>query len=60
MADDYSCVGVVVDTKPDALDFYAKYGFVAVDALEGQADARPQPTPMFLSIRSIRRALEDR
>ena len=60
MADDYGCVGVVVDAKPDALDFYAKYGFIAVDALEGQADARPQPTPMVLSIRSIRRALKDR
>ena len=60
MADDYGCIGVIVDAKADALDFYAKYGFIPVEALEGQSDARPQPTPMFLSIRLIRRALEDR
>lgn len=56
MADDYGCVGVVVDAKPDAVDFYAKFGFMAVEAIEGQADARPQPTPMFLSTRAIRAA----
>ena len=30
MANDYGCVGVVVDAKPDAVAFYARYGFVAV------------------------------
>jgi predicted N-acetyltransferase YhbS len=53
MAHDYGCVGVVVDAKPNAEAFYAKYGFVAVEAVEGRADARPAPTPMFLSIRAI-------
>lgn len=53
MADDYGCVGVIVDAKPDAEAFYAKYGFVAVEAVEGRSDARPAPTPMFLSIRAI-------
>ena len=57
MADDYGCVGVVVDAKPDAEAFYAKYGFVAVEAVEGGSDARPAPTPMFLSIRAIRDAV---
>jgi GNAT superfamily N-acetyltransferase len=60
MADAYGCVGVVVDAKPDALDFYARYGFMPVEALEGQSDARPQPTPMFLSLRSIKKALQGR
>ena len=54
MANDYGCVGAVVDAKPHAVDFYAKYGFIAVDALEGQSDARPQPTPMFLAMRAIK------
>lgn len=54
MADDYGCVGVVVDAKPGAVEFYAKQGFIAVDAVEGQSDARPKPTPMFLSMRAIR------
>lgn len=57
MADDYGCVGVIVDAKRDAEAFYAKYGFVAVEALEGQSDARPMPTPMFLSIRAISNAV---
>jgi len=57
MADEYGCVGVVVDAKPDAIAFYSKYGFIASDALEGLSDARPQPTPMFLSMREIGAAL---
>lgn len=57
MAGDYGCVGVVVDAKPEAIEFYAKYGFVSVDVIEGQSDARPRPTPMFLSTRAIKGAL---
>lgn len=59
MADDYGCVGVVVDAKPDAETFYAKYGFIAVETVEGRSDARPAPTPMFLSIRAIGAAISD-
>ncbi len=58
MANDYGCVGVVVDAKPHAVDFYARHGFIPMDAVEGQSDARPQPTPMFLSIRAIQRAAD--
>ena len=57
MADDYGCVGVMVDAKPDAVAFYAKYGSLAVEAVEGQSEARPAPTPMFLSLRAIRDAI---
>jgi GNAT superfamily N-acetyltransferase len=53
MARDYGCVGVAVDAKPDAVAFYKQYGFVSVDVVEGQSDARPAPIPMFLAIRSI-------
>jgi len=56
MAEDYGCVGVVVDAKADAVSFYAKHGFITVDALEGHSDARPQPTPMFLATRVIAEA----
>ena len=56
MADEYGCVGVVVDAKPGAVPFYGKYGFKAVEAVEGQSDTRPVPTPMFLPIRAIRDA----
>ena len=56
MANDYGCVGVVVDAKPDAVEFYARYGFVPLEVAEGLADARPQPTAMFLSMRAIKGA----
>jgi GNAT superfamily N-acetyltransferase len=54
MASEFGCVGVVVDAKPDAVDFYVKYGFIAIHAVEGLSDARPQPATMFLSIRAIK------
>jgi GNAT superfamily N-acetyltransferase len=57
MASDYGCIGVAVDAKPDAVDFYKQYGFVSVDVVEGQSDARPAPIPMFLAMRSIREAI---
>jgi GNAT superfamily N-acetyltransferase len=57
MANDYGCVGVIVDAKTDAVDFYAKYGFSPVEAVEGHADARPQQTPMFLATRAITEAV---
>lgn len=57
MANDYGCVGVVVDAKPGAAAFYARYGFVPVEATEGESAVRPRPTPMFLSTRAIQRAL---
>ena len=57
MADDYGCVGVIVDAKPDAVAFYTRYGFLAVEPIEGESDARPAPTPLFLSTRAIGAAL---
>ena len=57
MADGYGCVGVVVDARPAAEAFYRKYGFVAVEAVEGRSEARPAPIPMFLSLRAIRDAV---
>jgi GNAT superfamily N-acetyltransferase len=57
MADDYGCVGVIVDAKPDAVAFYTRYGFLPVEPIEGGSDARPAPTPLFLSTRAISAAL---
>ena len=57
MANDFGCVGVIVDAKPDAVKFYAKYGFIPVDAIEGQSEVRPQPTPMFLAMRTVKATL---
>ena len=60
MANDYGCIGVCVDAKPDAVDFYRRYGFTSIDAVEGQSDARPSPIPMFLAIRAVQAAFGQR
>jgi GNAT superfamily N-acetyltransferase len=57
MADDYGCVAFIVDARPDAVAFYAKYGFLAVDPLEGGSDARPAQALLFLPTRVIRDAM---
>lgn len=56
MAGDFGCIGVVVDAKRGAVEFYAKHGFLALDAVHGQSDVRPRPTAMFLSMRAIQEA----
>lgn len=58
MAGDYGCVGVVVDAKPGAVEFYARYGFAPVEAVLGASEARPQPGAMFLAMRAIEAASE--
>ena len=58
MAGDFACAGVVVDAKHTAVEFYAKHGFIVMEAVHGQSDARPRPTAMFLAMRSIREASE--
>lgn len=60
MAGDFGCVGVVVDAKRGAVKFYAKHGFLALEAVHGQSEARPRPTAMFLSMRVIREASQSR
>lgn len=52
MAGTVGCAGVVVDAKPEAEPFYARYGFMSFDALEGQ---RPPSTLMWLSIAAVQR-----
>ena len=55
MADELGCVGVVVDAKQDAIAFYEKLGFVALEARAGQLGDRPEPLPMFLELGAIPR-----
>jgi GNAT superfamily N-acetyltransferase len=56
MAGEVGCAGVVVDAKPGAVDFYAKYGFKPFEPLEGQSEARPASTAMWLPIQAIKAA----
>ncbi len=48
------CIGVVVDAKPEAVEFYKKFGFSLIDDLvEGEILGNPAPRPLFLPIDSI-------
>ena len=58
MAQNYGCVGVVVDAKEGAVAFYEHYGFEIFEVLEGGSRARPMPKPMFLPLGSIPRSAE--
>ena len=52
MMAELGCVGLVVDSKPEATEFYERYGFKCLQVLEGNLPERPAPVPMFLSIGS--------
>lgn len=56
MADRVGCAGVVVDAKAGALDFYARFGFTRLELVEGESEARPPPTAMWLPISAVRAA----
>jgi GNAT superfamily N-acetyltransferase len=59
--DRVGCVGVVVDAKPDAVEFYSSLGFAPLALVRGSLGDRPEPTPMFLPIKQIAAAVgEDR
>ena len=51
------CVGVVVDAKPGAENYYSRYGFVELEVVEGVLEERPTPKPMFLSLSVVETAL---
>lgn len=53
VADDVGCRCIIADVYRDRIDWYARYGFVA---LEGGAPSGPQR--MFLDIRTVRVALK--
>jgi GNAT superfamily N-acetyltransferase len=53
MRDRTGCIGVVVDAKPDAVNFYSSLGFKPVDLISGALGDRPEPVAMFLPIGQI-------
>ena len=55
--DRFGCVGVVVDAKIDAIDFYKKLGFVEIEVERGLSATYSMPTPMFMVIQTIEKAL---
>lgn len=57
MAEEYGCLGVVVDAKPKAVAFYSRFGFRDLEVEVGQISTHPRPQPMFLPIAEIQTAL---
>ncbi|NOY92117.1 MAG: GNAT family N-acetyltransferase [Deltaproteobacteria bacterium] len=55
MRDELGCVGVVVDAKAAAVDFYACLGFTEVDVEEGGPRIVPRPQMMFLPLGAVPR-----
>ena len=53
MAERTGCIGVVVDAKPDAIEFYGRYGFESLEVIRGTLGDRPVPQAMFLQLGSI-------
>ncbi len=51
------CLGVFVDAKDSAVDFYKKYGFEIVPVKKGELPTKPTPKLMYLSLKNIKRAL---
>jgi GNAT superfamily N-acetyltransferase len=55
MVGEYGCVGLVVDAKPGAVDFYRGFGFEPLEVLQGVTAQRPDPLPLFLALGSVPR-----
>jgi len=53
MRDELGCVGVVVDAKPAAAEFYLRFGFTQVETEEGGPRIVPRPQMMFLPLGSV-------
>lgn len=56
VSDDYGCVGIVVDAKPEARAFYTRFGFEDLELIAGGSSVRPEPVSMFLALRNVRLA----
>ncbi|MEE9338283.1 MAG: GNAT family N-acetyltransferase [Methylococcaceae bacterium] len=54
----YGCIGIVVDAKQESIVFYHNLGFLTLETLAGELGDRPQPKPMFLSIKTIEQAIK--
>jgi len=53
MARDYGCVGVLVDAKAEAVEYYKLFGFFELSTVRGELGDRPAPTIMFLELGAI-------
>ena len=50
LAHSVGCLGIAVDSKPEAVAFYEALGLVSLDVAAGHLGDRPEPTLMFLEL----------
>jgi len=55
MRDEIGCVGLVVDAKPEAANFYSRFGFTSRETLQGGGAGFLRTTPMYISLGSVPR-----
>ena len=53
----FGCVGIVVDAKENAVEFYKKLGFINLDVKKGITRTYPMPRTMFLSMSLMMKVL---
>jgi len=53
--DEVGCAGILVDAKPESVEFYSSLGFVPLDTLAGEILSAPRPVAMYLPLGSIPR-----
>ncbi len=56
MAEDYGCVGLVIDAKSESVGFYSQIGFIRLATVAGHSPTRTESVPLFLSTRAIQAA----
>ena len=52
----HKSAGVVVDATHENQEFFARQGFEPIALVQGQSEARPAPTALFLPMRAVRLA----
>ena len=60
MSERLGCVGVVVDAKLEAVDYYSRFGFSPLEPVAGMLESRPDPRPLFLPLTLVAAALKPR
>lgn len=49
----FGCIGIVVDAKENAVDFYTQFGFEIIEIKKGMMDTRPFFKTMYLSMNTL-------
>ena len=54
----FGCIGLIVDAKKDSESYYEQFGFDYIDIENGLIDIRPYTKTMYLSTKTILKAIK--